>query len=75
MLIPEDRKIDGLFLNESVRFNIASATLDKRAKGGFVNEKREKESTSKAASDVQLDTLNWETFTVNDPAQVISSPE
>ncbi len=60
MLIPEDRKIDGLFLNESVRFNIASATLDKRAKGGFINEKREKESTSKAASDVQLDTSRIE---------------
>ena len=60
MLIPEDRKIDGLFLNESVRFNIASATLEKRAKGGFINVKQEKEITAKAAKDVQLDTSRIE---------------
>ncbi len=60
MLIPEDRKIDGLFLNESVRFNIASATLEKRAKGGFINVKQEKEIITKAAKDVQLDTSRIE---------------
>jgi ABC-type sugar transport system ATPase subunit/ribose/xylose/arabinose/galactoside ABC-type transport system permease subunit len=60
MLIPEDRKIDGLFLNESVRFNIASATLDKRVKRGFINVKQEKESTTNAAEDVQLDTSRIE---------------
>jgi ABC-type sugar transport system ATPase subunit/ribose/xylose/arabinose/galactoside ABC-type transport system permease subunit len=60
MLIPEDRKIDGLFLNESSRFNIASATLDKRARGGFINEKQEKEIVAKAAKDVQLDTSRVE---------------
>jgi ABC-type sugar transport system ATPase subunit/ribose/xylose/arabinose/galactoside ABC-type transport system permease subunit len=60
MLIPEDRKIDALFLNESVRLNIASATLDKRAKGGFINFKRESEVTKKAAEDVQLDTSRIE---------------
>ena len=60
MLIPEDRKIDGLFLNESVRFNIASATLEKRAKGGFINVKQEKEIIAKAAKDVQLDTSRIE---------------
>src|SRR5512137_2657403 len=60
MLIPEDRKIDGLFLNESVRFNVASATLDKRAKGGFINAKQEKEIIAKAAKDVQLDTSRME---------------
>ena len=60
MLIPEDRKIDGLFLNESVRFNISSATLEKRAKIGFTNEKREKEVIAKAAKGVQLDTSRIE---------------
>jgi len=60
MLIPEDRKIDGLFLSESVRFNIASATLEKRAKGGFIDVKQEKESTTNAAEDVQLDTSRIE---------------
>ncbi len=60
MLIPEDRKIDGLFLSESVRFNIASATLEKRAKGGFIDGKQEKESSTNAAEDVQLDTSRIE---------------
>jgi ribose transport system ATP-binding protein len=60
MLIPEDRKIDRLFLNESVRFNISSATLEKRGKRGFINFKQEKESTAKAAKDVQLDTSRIE---------------
>ncbi len=60
MLIPEDRKVDALFLNESVRLNIASATLDKRANGGFINAKQEKEVTSNAARDVQLDTSRIE---------------
>jgi ABC-type sugar transport system ATPase subunit/ribose/xylose/arabinose/galactoside ABC-type transport system permease subunit len=60
MLIPEDRKIDALFLNESVRLNIASATLDKRVKGGFINVKQEKEVTNNAARDVQLDTSRIE---------------
>ena len=60
MLIPEDRKIDGLFMNESVRFNIASATMDKRAKGGFINFKQEKEIIANVAKDVQLDTSRIE---------------
>jgi ABC-type sugar transport system ATPase subunit/ribose/xylose/arabinose/galactoside ABC-type transport system permease subunit len=60
MLIPEDRKIEGLFLNESVRFNIASATIEKRAKGGFINYKQEKEIISNAAREVQLDTSRIE---------------
>ena len=60
MLIPEDRKIEGLFLNESVRFNIASATLEKRVKGGFINVKQEKEIIAKAAKEVQLDTSRIE---------------
>jgi ribose transport system ATP-binding protein len=55
MLIPEDRKLEGLFLNESVRFNIASATIDNRAKGGFISFKQEKEIITNAAKDVQID--------------------
>lgn len=55
MLIPEDRKLEGLFLNESVRFNIASATIDNRAKGGFISFKQEKEIITKAAKNVQID--------------------
>ena len=45
---------------KAVRFNIASATLEKRAKGGFINEKQEKEIIAKAAKDVQLDTSRVE---------------
>ena len=60
MLIPEDRKIFGLFLEESVRFNLASATLEKRVKRGFINVKQEREIITKAAKDVQLDTSRIE---------------
>ncbi len=42
ILIPEDRKISGLFLSESTRFNIASATLDLRKKLGLVDRNEEK---------------------------------
>jgi ribose transport system ATP-binding protein len=47
-------------MNESVRFNIASATMEKQAKGGFINVKQEKEVVAKAATDVQLDTSRIE---------------
>ena len=60
MLIPEDRKIEGLFLDESLRFNIASATVDKRAKGGFIDFKREREIVTSVAKEVQIDTSRIE---------------
>lgn len=56
ILIPEDRKISGLFLDASTRFNIASSTLDQRAKAGMVNENLENSEVANASKRVMLDT-------------------
>ena len=37
VLVPEDRKLEGLFLSENVRFNIAASTMDARAKAGLID--------------------------------------
>ncbi len=55
ILIPEDRKLSGLFLEESTKFNIASSTLDQRVSIGMVNEKLEKAQTTEASQSVMLD--------------------
>ncbi|MCJ7820355.1 MAG: sugar ABC transporter ATP-binding protein [Bacteroidales bacterium] len=55
-MIPEDRKLDGLFLNENVRFNIAVSTLEKRTRTGLINATAENKAVNKAAKDVLLDT-------------------
>ena len=60
ILIPEDRKLSGLFLDESTRFNIASSTLNQRVVMGIVNEKQEIEQTTNACSRVMLDTNRLE---------------
>jgi len=60
ILIPEDRKISGLFLDESTRFNIASSTLDARSKMGMVDEKSEKMAVTDISTSVMLDTNRLE---------------
>ena len=60
ILIPEDRKLSGLFLEESTIFNIASSTLNQRVSIGMVNEKLEKAQTTKASQSVMLDTNRLE---------------
>ena len=42
-LIPEDRKREGCFLQETISWNIVYNVLGKISKGGFVNKKKEKE--------------------------------
>lgn len=59
-LIPEDRKNDGLFMNENVRFNISIETLKNRAKAGIIREKEEKRETHNIAQNVMLDTGRME---------------
>jgi ABC-type sugar transport system ATPase subunit len=51
-LIPEDRKLDGLFMNESVRFNISIETLKNRAKSVLINSKTEKQVANSIANDI-----------------------
>jgi ABC-type sugar transport system ATPase subunit/ribose/xylose/arabinose/galactoside ABC-type transport system permease subunit len=60
VMIPEDRKLEGLFLNENVRFNISASTLEKRTKAGFIDTAAESKSVNKAAKDVMLDTGRME---------------
>ena len=50
----EDRKTQGLFLNQNIRDNIAAAALDKVSSGGFVNSSKEKEMTEKYFDDLKV---------------------
>ena len=60
--VPEDRKVEGLFLEETVRFNIASATMDRRKVAGIIKEGEEKRAVKQAAESVQVDTSRIEDF-------------
>lgn len=59
-LVPEDRKMEGLFLEENMRFNIASSTIEKRASLGMINASAEKQVANQVAKSVQLDTGRME---------------
>lgn len=50
----EDRKSQGLFLNQNIRDNIAAAALDKVASAGFINDSKEKEMTQKYFNDLKV---------------------
>ncbi len=50
----EDRKSQGLFLNQSIRDNIAAAALDKVSGAGFINDGREKELALKYFNDLKV---------------------
>ena len=60
ILIPEDRKVSGLFLEESTRFNIASSTLNQRKVIGMVDEKSEIDQATRTSKSVMLDTQRLE---------------
>lgn len=59
-LIPEDRKLEGLFLEESLRFNVSAATMERRAVAGLIKENEEKKVVGRAAESVQIDTSGME---------------
>lgn len=50
----EDRKTQGLFLNQDIKDNIAAAALGKVSKGGFVDNGKEKEMVQKYFEDLQI---------------------
>lgn len=62
ILIPEDRKVSGLYLGETTRFNIASATLDLRKRLGLVDVKAEKQAVTEVSNEVMLDVNRMEHF-------------
>ncbi len=47
-LLPEDRKREGLMLNQSIKLNMTITFIDKLAKGPFVNKKMEQDSVEKS---------------------------
>ena len=55
MLVSEDRKLEGLFLNEPVQLNMSVSSLPKRTKAGFINKKDEYDQTIEASGWVSLD--------------------
>lgn len=50
----EDRKSQGLFLNQNIRDNIAAAALDKVSNAGFVSGSKEKAMTLKYFEDLRV---------------------
>ena len=50
----EDRKTQGLFLNQDIRDNIAAAALDKISKKGFVNDGKEKKMAEKYFDELKV---------------------
>lgn len=66
-LLPEDRKVQGLSLNYSIRENIVVATLDKIGKGGLTNVSKEKKLCAE-----YVKRLSIATPTVEKPAGFLS---
>lgn len=54
VLVPEERKIDGLMLNRSVNENMMLMTLKKRAKASFISTKKESEAYGRMSSMMNL---------------------
>jgi len=58
-LVPEDRKLNGLVIDMSVRHNIGLAALSRnRLLGGFLNHRVERRDTSQMINDLRIKTPN-----------------
>ena len=55
-LVPEDRKADGLFLEDPVRDNIVAAMLSLISRAGFRHHRRERDLSHKAVEDFHVRT-------------------
>ena len=55
VLVSEDRKLEGLFLTESVCFNLAANTLKDRSVAGFIDRKKEMAAALEVSAKVSLD--------------------
>lgn len=53
-LIPEDRKQDGLLLDQSIRLNATLSTLDLHSRFGYINSASETTATESACSKLQV---------------------
>jgi len=66
-LVPEDRKLQGLLLEEGVRVNTALATLDRRSRRGLVDRMAERE-----VAVAQVDRLGVRTSGIEQVVQTLS---
>lgn len=58
VLIPENRKREGLVLIQSISFNLTITVLDKFIKGIFLNKKKKREIVNKHISNLNIKTPN-----------------
>ena len=59
-LIPEDRKTEGLFLIQSVGFNIMSASLGRILRRGLLALRLEKDIVNGLIDRLRIKTAQWE---------------
>lgn len=52
--IPEERRKEGLFINETISKNVTFPQLKKYVKGGFINRKAERKATEEVISTLQV---------------------
>ncbi|ESW90151.1 D-ribose transporter ATP binding protein [Mesorhizobium sp. LSJC280B00] len=57
-LLPEDRKTEGLFLEQSVAFNVTVSELAPLTRGGLINGRREHEAVSRFIQQMRIKTPN-----------------
>jgi ribose transport system ATP-binding protein len=55
-LVPEDRKQQGLFLSQSVAFNVTISNIRNSLRGGFINQRKEKSSVERFVKSLQIKT-------------------
>ncbi|NLL37197.1 MAG: sugar ABC transporter ATP-binding protein [Fretibacterium sp.] len=64
-LLPEERKLQGIILGMSLRYNITLAKLDKLLKGRFINERKEKMSVLDFINNLNIKTPSPQTLVQN----------
>ena len=65
ILVPEDRRDQGLFINYSVASNVVSAAIQKTANGPFVIAGKDKEAAEKYIGDLEIKTPSTEQRVLN----------
>lgn len=64
-LITEDRKVQGLLLEDSIRKNISAANLDKISKHGVIRKKKESELTKRGIEELNIKCFGSEHACIN----------
>ena len=65
ILIPEDRRDQGLFINYSVQSNVVSAAIQKTAKGSFVIPGKDREAAEQYIGELEIKTPSTEQRVLN----------